>query len=470
MIRQRFINFAWIFVEKFGVLAVSALSFFIFAKYLSPAQLGYGVLAIAIVESFGVFFCMMIEDPLIRTKHFTSSHASSVFWFGSAMVVISMVLLSALMWLFSNDSILWMLVGVASLNTVAVVAARPFIADYRRKRNFKALAKRTLLSKLVGALAGISAAIMGAGAWAIVIQSVVLDVVAFAILFNLERNLLRGKMDWLLFRSIVRQGFPAAVKTSCNSLMARGAIILVGVALSPTIVGYYSFASRLIELPLRAISNGLTSYSVPAIAGRFNKGVNIGRFFIGITIITCALIFPMLVIGGQYFSQFIVPIFGEKWLQALPIFLFLSMVSGLRLFTLFVPGLLVVHGKAKVGIYFEIANTIVSLGIFYILSMQFQVTGAIAALIIFYLSSFVIKIISIDKVIDYPRNQFLYACLCVVFATAMGWVMFYAVNLYFVLGYVQCFLVFVGAIFAYGLVLFGINNNMPKYFKTVVEK
>ncbi|HLV18004.1 MAG TPA: polysaccharide biosynthesis protein, partial [Pseudomonas sp.] len=66
MIRERLARLAWIFSEKFGLILLSMLSFFVFAHLLSPEELGLGVLIIVIVELVALLFSSLIEDPLVR--------------------------------------------------------------------------------------------------------------------------------------------------------------------------------------------------------------------------------------------------------------------------------------------------------------------------------------------------------------------------------------------------------------------
>src|SRR5690606_3243529 len=113
VIRERLARLAWSFSEKFGLILLSMLSFFVFARLLSPEELGLGVLSIVIVElvallprgSFVVFahlpgpgglglgvllivivelvallFSSLIEDPLVRQRRISPVQRATAFW------------------------------------------------------------------------------------------------------------------------------------------------------------------------------------------------------------------------------------------------------------------------------------------------------------------------------------------------------------------------------------------------------
>src|SRR5690606_30892097 len=80
LIRERLTRLAWIFSEKFGLILLSMLSFFVFAHLLTPEELGVGVLIIVIVELVGLLFSSLIEDPLVRRPQVTPRQRATAFW------------------------------------------------------------------------------------------------------------------------------------------------------------------------------------------------------------------------------------------------------------------------------------------------------------------------------------------------------------------------------------------------------
>lgn len=50
MANHRLITLGWIFTEKFGLIFLSMITFVVYARLLSPAELGVGTVIIAIVE------------------------------------------------------------------------------------------------------------------------------------------------------------------------------------------------------------------------------------------------------------------------------------------------------------------------------------------------------------------------------------------------------------------------------------
>ena len=66
MANHRLVTLIWIFTEKFGLIFLSMITFVVYARLLSPAELGVGTVIIAIVELIGLIYSSVLEDPLVR--------------------------------------------------------------------------------------------------------------------------------------------------------------------------------------------------------------------------------------------------------------------------------------------------------------------------------------------------------------------------------------------------------------------
>jgi O-antigen/teichoic acid export membrane protein len=56
MANQRLVTLTWIFTEKFGLILLSMITFVVYARLLSPTELGVGTVIIAIVEVIGILY------------------------------------------------------------------------------------------------------------------------------------------------------------------------------------------------------------------------------------------------------------------------------------------------------------------------------------------------------------------------------------------------------------------------------
>ena len=365
-------NLIWIFIDKVGLVALSLVTFLFFAYYLTPTELGVGVFIIAIYELFGVFLNMMLEDPLIRRDRIDSKSISTLLLFGSLISIFIVLIFTFISYISANDVDYSLLVLLAGFKLVFTVLSRPFIAALRKARKFKKLALRTLLGKVVGSLVAIFLASQEYGSLAVVSQGVVMEWVAFSTLLIFTDSWFSRKVSLSLFIEIMREGVPAAIKTSCNSVYERGVIIILGIVTSAEIVGLFSFGKRLIELPLSSLTTGLTSYSVPALASRNQNLADQARFLIDIAAAVALLFIPFFAVVATTGGEFITPIFGNKWSDAIPFFQLFAVIAIFKVISIFIPGYLVSNGAARIGLVPEVINSLIGLLLIYVASQIYS--------------------------------------------------------------------------------------------------
>ncbi|GAB3015005.1 oligosaccharide flippase family protein [Bowmanella dokdonensis] len=420
--RHRVINLSWIFFEKFGLIGISVCSFLLYALLLGPSQFGLGVLALTLAETFGVVYCSLLEDPLVRRRDDMSKSAASVFWLGGALSLVTSVVLVGAIWLASDDGLFVALVAFACLKLLASVMARPLVAMLRRERNFKALANRTLAGKVLGALAGIGAALGGAGAWAIVLQAVVMDCFALLWLLRGRWQHVWGPVSWPVFLSIAKEGSSIALKMLSRGMLVRGMTLLLGATTSTTVVGYFSFANRLIDLPRQALSEGLLSYALPAIARRANEGHQVGRFVSDLSVYTALLMVPLFVGALAVGPDIIRYAFDEKWHAAIVLFQILALLAALRSLVLYVPATLAAMGQARIGVGADICLSLLSLGLVWWLSPALGAMAAVLALTVHTTLDLGFKCYQISRVtqLDYQRLAYDYGRILLASTLMLG--------------------------------------------------
>ncbi|MBT1065572.1 oligosaccharide flippase family protein [Bowmanella sp. Y26] len=425
--RHRLINLAWIFYEKAALLILSIASFIVYALLLGPELFGLGVLAITLIEAVGVIFCSVLEDPMVRRRVRSKRLYASVFWYGGAGALLAAILLPLACLLFDASPLFVALVAVSSLKLVMTVQSRPFVAELRRQRNFKALANRTLAGKIVGATAGILAALSGLGAWAVVIQALLMECCALAMLLYWQRGLITARLKFRYFLQLVQSGLPLGVKMFSRGMLVRAVTLVLGSVSDATTVGYFSFANRLVDLPRLALSDGLLSYALPAIAKRAKAGPEVGRFICAISLSTATLMVPMflgaMMLGGDLIHLF----FDARWQPASGAFTWLCLLAAFRCLVMYVPATLVAMGKARWGMEIDLILLLLALALVWLFGSHWGVMAAVAAVGVQLSGDLVIKTIQLNKLfrLQWPVLLWDYAQIgiaCVLMIGAIAWV------------------------------------------------
>jgi O-antigen/teichoic acid export membrane protein len=115
MANHRLVTLSWIFTEKFGLILLSMITFVVYAKLLSPAELGVGTIIIAIVELIGLVYSSVLEDPLVRLERLEDKHICTAFWAGVLVSLVSIVIISLAAFLYTPDPLLRWMTALASV-------------------------------------------------------------------------------------------------------------------------------------------------------------------------------------------------------------------------------------------------------------------------------------------------------------------------------------------------------------------
>lgn len=381
MANHRLITLLWIFTEKFGLIFLSMITFFAYARLLSPAELGVGVVIIAIVEMIGLIYSSILEDPLVRLETLEQRHISTAFWAAVMVSLLSIVVLSFATVLYTADVNLQWMVAAASLKILFTMMARVYVAQMRRSGNFKLLASRTLLGKVLGGVAGIAVALWGYGAWAVIAQALIMELVSIVVLMLGDRRRIPLYMDFAFLRELLATGTPIAINVLSFHALQRGTNVLLGMTAGSSAVGMFNMALRIIDLPRSAIYNGLMSYALPVFSRRIQDPPRLVALIRSCTAVSGFILTPLFVGIAVCADDIILLIFGSKWAEAIPLLQVLAVAAAIGNTAMFASTALVAVNRTRLTLKAEVGTTLLALAIVYGLGPTYgAMAGALAML------------------------------------------------------------------------------------------
>ncbi|MBZ9781541.1 oligosaccharide flippase family protein [Pseudomonas sp. REP124] len=382
MANQRLVTLTWIFTEKFGLIFLSMITFVIYARLLSPEELGVGTVIIAIVEVIGILFSSVLEDPLVRLERLDERRIATAFWAAVLASLASIAIISgvAVLWL-DSANLQWM-TAVASVKILFTMMARVYVAEMRRSSNFKMLASRTLLGKIFGGVAGIAVAFWGFGAWAVIAQALVMEFVSIVVLMNGDRRRMPMVIDGPFLRDLLKTGLPVAVNTLSSQTLQRGVNVVLGITAGTHAVGMFNLAMRIIDLPRTAFYNGLMSYALPAFARRHAEPARLIGFICDSTAVSGFLLTPIFIGIAVTASDIILLIFGTKWADAIPLLQVLACTAAIGNTAMYATTALVAVNRTHLTLKAEVGTTLLALALVYFLGPLYgAMAGALALLL-----------------------------------------------------------------------------------------
>jgi len=320
----------WSMLQQFGRHGLLALFLVVVSNYISPGELGLFGIASICTAFMTLFLDPGFAQALIQRKELEQRHYSSVLAVnvgaGIALALLGFALSRPVSTLLGEPAAA-PLIAVLSLGFIPSSLISMQTAMAQRELRFKSLALRDLAASSLSAVCGIGAVLYGLGVWSIVVQSLVFNITAAAVLWNVSP-----------VRVAFRTVSVAALRDlwPFGSQMLRYAVFkyftrnldswLVVSIFGPETLGLYIFAQRFIFDPIRVLQAGLGAYLFPKASRVQENPARLKQLYL---LSYKLLNYSLLAYGicAVVFGKYLVPaIFGEQWTDAVEIVALMAII------------------------------------------------------------------------------------------------------------------------------------------------
>lgn len=307
----------WNLIDRLSTQLLYALTGIVLARMLSQEDFGL----VGAVLIFQAFASLLIDSgfsyALIQRKSPTRLDYSTVLWFNIGVAAVIYVILwfcaPLIARCFQNDMRLIGLSRVMFLvfiiNAAAIVQTNRLV----KKMDVRMVAVSNSVGLVAGAVTGITLALYGFGAWAIVWQNIAMATVKTSILWATGKWLPMMKFSWTSLKSYSSVGSGMMFTSFLNTVFQNIYSFFVGNRVGLASLGYYTQGDKWSKMGVTSISQVLTSSFLPVLSavqddpGRFRRLCSkMNRF-------TAYLVFPalicLIVIAEPVFHL----LFGTKW-------------------------------------------------------------------------------------------------------------------------------------------------------------
>jgi len=240
----------WPVVEAGGAALLSAVSAFLLARLIGPAELGIGAAAVAVNVLLCVGASALFADALTQSPSTDPRELSSALWAAAAVGLLASVVQAGaglLLVLALGDARLLPMSLALALPLPFVGAAGAMQGLLTRARRYQVLAGRAIAGQGLGTVLGVGAALAGGGAWALVVMQMTTALLGAGFLLARAgwRPILAWR--WRAVRGLLDVGLPVAASTMVQQGRYRVFIVLAGTMLGPAGLGQLHLAFRLVD-------------------------------------------------------------------------------------------------------------------------------------------------------------------------------------------------------------------------------
>jgi O-antigen/teichoic acid export membrane protein len=311
----------WKYCERLGTQLTQFVVSVVLARILAPDDFGVVALALIFIAIANIFVQSGLNTALIQKKDADDLDFSSVFWasLGISFIAYAVFFFAApFIADFYGKEILVPVTRVLALTIPIGVLNSIQNAYVSRHMMFKKLFYRSFGAMIPSGIAGIVAALYGAGIWAIVIQQIFISILNIAILWVVVPWHPSFKFSGTRLKSLFSFGW----KLLCSSLLdacysnLRG--LIIGKVFTPADLAYYNRGDHFPNLVVNNINHSIQSVMLPSLSAYQDDRPMMKKLMRRSIVTTSFLILPMMAGLAVLAKPLILFLLGEKWLPCVP--------------------------------------------------------------------------------------------------------------------------------------------------------
>lgn len=302
----------------------------ILARLLTPADFGLLAMVMVVTGFVSMFRDAGLSMATIQKSAINQEQVSALFWINLGISfflgVIVFVLAPAVAW-FYKEPRLFGITAAISITFIFGGAAVQHQALLRRQMRYSQLAIVDIAAMMLGITTAIFMAIKGYGYWALVGQAIVVPVTSCAILWLLS--------GWKPSSPKRADGVGSMLKfggflTGFNTInyFARNADnMLIGWWYGSAALGLYSKAYSLLLIPVRQLNAPLGAVVAPSLSRLNDDPKRFRSAALRLFRLVASFSSPIAAFLAVFAEEIVILVLGSQWLDAVPIFQWLSIVS-----------------------------------------------------------------------------------------------------------------------------------------------
>ena len=332
--------------------AMTLLTTAVLARLVPPAEQGIVALAMPIVLLATGLSEFGLAQAVIQRKDITHRVVSALLWInvalGAALGLVVVLLAGPATMFYGTPEIYPILIALAPYVVFSALAV-PFVAILRRRMEIRTAELCNFAGIVAAAMLSIVAAVLGAGPWALVIQLVAAQGIAFLCLVFAVRWMPSAPWNSALSEArsaIVFGGFLSAERL-LNELVASSQTAIIGRAFGNLDAGLFYRVLTLSQMPRRRIVAPLSGVFVPSLSRLQDKAVEFRAMYIRQISRGNLILLPAGLLMILIPDAIVLILLGDAWLDAAVMLTWLGLQPLTVLFASCNSWALVATGKAR---------------------------------------------------------------------------------------------------------------------------
>ena len=310
-------NIAWAIGGALFRYALAALTTLALTHLLAPQD--FGLIAITAIVQLLIAHVLPVgfHDALIQRPRLDDDTLDAAFWsvlgVTSGAVLLSVLLAPSVAAAFGQPALAALLVGAAFAAWPRALSIVPR-ALLARRMDFRALTLARVVGQSVGNIAAVILAVVGAGAWSLLVQIALMYAVGGLIVYRVSGWRPRARLPRAPLRPLWAFAPSVALFTVLAYAITRADDLLIGYRLGAKALGYYALAYALMAWVVQDVLGGAAVVLYPFFARLQHDRAHFHKAYLSSVSRAVHFAYPTLVLLAVMMPVGVRVLLGVRWL------------------------------------------------------------------------------------------------------------------------------------------------------------
>jgi O-antigen/teichoic acid export membrane protein len=331
----------------------------VLARFLDKSDFGVMALALFVINFSQLFIDMGVSNAIIHHGEVNKNQLSSLYWlnvFTGVLIFLSLLLLSPCIATFYEEPKLQSVINLVALTFLIQPFGMQFSVLLQKNLQFKSIAIRDILSKIIGFFVGAIFAYLEYGVYSLVfstIASALINTIAVLII-GLPFYKPSFHFRYSDVKPFLSFGFFQMGEKMANFFNSQVDSVIIGKFLGVGSLGVYNVAKNLVMRPTQIINPVVTKVAFPVMSRVKDDISKLRKIYIKVIGFLSYINFPIFLFLAFFSEHIVTTLFGNQWLEAIPVLRVLALYFLIRSTGNPLGALQLARGRADWGFYWNI--------------------------------------------------------------------------------------------------------------------
>lgn len=469
----------WNLSGFFGSETIRIVLKFVLASLLVPKDFGLVAVAIMFISFLAIFQNIGASHAFIRVKNDSRKAKNTLFYIDALINVLAFIIAflfaPQIASFFMKESpnlifVLTLMIRILVFERLIYIFSIVPSAVLNKQVRFKHLKIAQFVGILSYAVAAITMAFFGFGAWSMIYGQIVNSVVTTVMVFVFVPFLPSFSFSWKLAKKYVTFGKNLFVGSFVHIVRKEGNHAVVGRVLGASMLGIYNLGAVIMQVIIDGIENAVSRVLFPVFCKLRFQSVKLRKLYFRVTEFGTLIVIPLIIGLVILAEDFVLVLIGERWLLIVPIIYVLAIGALLRSLIFPAGAFFLAKNKPHIVKNLSLINFVVFLILIYPAVIWLGIVGAAWVATITSIITFIYYFVHLFVYMKEFFRNFIFVLLkYVVFSGIMAYVIFHVKNIFVMNVLTLVFVVFVGSL-VYFVLIYLFNEPVVQDLKCFIRE